>query len=174
MPAASQCVMDARDSVQDDEYAVPMTSSLSTVAQVPDARTFLACYLEIHGVQAGSAKEELERLCGLIDDAAAQLMASFDAIQAFTKQPHIGELDAKVGEAIGSAVSALQFQDMATQLVGHVVKRMVLLEKIAEPLGRLSMASVEELKQAVDSAGCGHRLGPVEQVSMMGGEVDLF
>jgi hypothetical protein len=132
---------------------------------------FLARYLEIHGAQARSARDELDRLCRLIDDASARLMGSFSAIQQLTQD---GAMSEQFSSAVGSAISALQFQDMATQLAGHAARRIALLEKITEPLGRLPRATADELTAAVNATDCGRRGGPVEQACMTGGEVELF
>jgi hypothetical protein len=75
---------------------------------------------------------------------------------------------------VGEAVSALQFQDMANQLVGHAMQRIALLEKITASLARLPEASTDELTQALASTACARSVGPVEQACMAGGSVDLF
>ena len=145
-----------------------------------DAQAFIARYLEIHDFQARSARSELDRLRGLIDDASERLLTSFAAIGAFSEQHQDAALEgvavgsADVERAVGNAVSALQFQDMAKQLIGHAVQRIELLEKITESLGRLPEASIEELTAAVAATTCGRRTGPVEQACMTGGSVELF
>lgn len=145
-----------------------------------DAQVFIARYLEIHESQARSARLELDRLRCLINDASARLMTSFDVIAALSRNRRESVPngpDAVAGDverAVGNAVSALQFQDMATQLVGHAVQRIALLEKITESLGRLPEVSVDELTAAVAATTCEQHAGPVEQACMTGGSVELF
>lgn len=145
-----------------------------------DAQTFIARYLEIHESQTRSARSEMNRLRSLIDDASARLMTSFNVIGSLAKNrresvPNGSDVAAEdVERAVGNAVSALQFQDMATQLVGHAVQRIELLEKITELLGRLPEVSVEELTAAVTETTCEQHTGPVEQACMTGGSVELF
>jgi hypothetical protein len=149
-----------------------------------DARLFMARYLELHELQARSVRSDLDRLRSLIDDASARLLTSFGAIQAITGSRNerrgqdveldAGNEDRDVERAVGNAISALQFQDMATQLVGHAAQRIAVLEKITQSLGRLPDASVDELAAAVSDTLRGRHTGPVEQACMAGGSVELF
>ena len=144
--------------------------------QQTSEQAFLARYLEIHAAQACGVRGELDRLRGLIDDAYERLMESFDAIGALADQrgDTLPAINQDIARAVGNAVSALQFQDMATQLVGHTVQRIEVLERITQSLGRMPQASVEELTEVLDAAGCTRSSGPVEQASMSNGSVELF
>ena len=141
---------------------------------------FIARFLEIHDAQARSARSELGRLRSLIDDASDRLMASFGVIgelsaqQLASSQGAASEQAQDMERAVGNAVSALQFQDMANQLVGHAAQRIELLERIAESLRRLPDVSMEELTDAVEATVCARQDGPVAQACMTGGSVDLF
>lgn len=145
-----------------------------------DAKAFIARYREIHETQASGALSELARLRGLIDDASARLLASFDVIKAYSERcresmPEVDDANVSdVEKAVGNAISALQFHDMVGQLVGHAAQRIALLERITQSLGRLPGASVEELTSALAETDCGQRDAPVEQVCMAGGSVELF
>lgn len=144
--------------------------------QQTSEQAFLARYLEIHAAQACGVRDELDRLRGLIDDAYERLMESFDAIGALVDQrgDTLPAINQNIARAVGNAVSALQFQDMATQLLGHTVQRIEVLERITQSLGRMPQASVEELTELLGPAGCTRRSGPVEQASMSNGSVALF
>lgn len=151
---------------------------------VQDAAVFIAHYLEIHEAQARSARCDLERLRSLIDDASERLLTSFGAIQAISENrserraqgvdTDAGDADRDVERAVGNAISALQFQDMATQLVGHAAQRITVLEKITQSLGRLPEATVDDLAAAVSDTLRGRHTSPVEQACMAGGSVELF
>jgi hypothetical protein len=142
-----------------------------------DAQAFVDRYLAIHDEQARSARSELDRLRSMIDDASQRLMSSFDVIREFSVSHRelVGDvLTQDIDLAVGNAVSALQFQDMATQLLGHAAQRIALLEKISEPLGRLPQVSVAELTQALVGTPAERSSGPVAQACMTGGSVELF
>lgn len=140
----------------------------------PDPQPVIARFIEIHDEQARSARAELDRLRSLIDDAAARLLSSFNVIgEISARQIERGQAQA-MEDAVGNAVSALQFQDMANQLVGHAVRRIEVLERIAASLGRLPEVSADELTRVIEGTACGRTQGPVAQDCMTGGSVDLF
>lgn len=134
----------------------------------------IARFLEIHDSQARSARSELGRLRNLIDDASARLLSSFDAIGEISARRFQPEQLQDMENAVGNAVSALQFQDMANQLVGHAVERIELLERVAASLARLPEVSADDLTNEVEATVCARDTGPVEQACMSGGSVDLF
>jgi DNA-binding transcriptional regulator YbjK len=143
-------------------------------SSLENTQPVIARFLEIHGAQARSARSELDRLRSLIDDASERLMLSFGEIGEISARHIQREQMQDMACAVDNAVSALQFQDMANQLVGHAVQRIELLERIAGSLRRLPDVSVEELTDAVDGTACARPDGPVEQACMSGGSVDLF
>lgn len=157
-------------------------------------RTLLARYLEIHAAQAGTARSELNRLKGLIDDAGARLISSFGAIHALSvrnrelvrraacapaivngaEQRELDAVSEDIKREMENAVSALQFQDMATQLVGHAVDRITMLERMSEPLRRIPDATMDDLLSVIAASSGAVRASAVGQASMAGGSVDLF
>lgn len=139
------------------------------------AQAFLVRFLEIHGAQAQSARADLDRLQSLIADAGERLMTSFNQIgELAVLQAPSADAANEIAEAVGAAVSALQFQDMAQQLAGHASRRIEVLERITGPLARLPDASAEELGAAVQGTVHERINGPVEQARMDGGSVELF
>ena len=145
-----------------------------------DAEASIARYLQIHDAQARSARAELERLRGLIEDASARLLSSFGAIGALsqTLREAVSEgqdvLPPDLRQALDNAVSALQFPDMATQLIDHVVQRIALLEKITQALGCSPQLSAGEFTAVLAAVAGGQFSAPVEQSCMAGGSVELF
>jgi len=107
---------------------------------------------------------DLERLKALICDAGDRLLVSFNQVAATLPEltgdtAHLSQLD----EAVRAAVTALQFQDMATQLTGHAQRRLLVLE--------------EQLRGLNGEAGCdltSLASHPVRQVEMSAGSIDLF
>ena len=107
---------------------------------------------------------DLERLKSLINDAGERLLVSFNQIAAVLPSLAANDVQrSQVVEAVHAAVTALQFQDMATQLTGHAQRRLSVLE--------------ERLRSLSDETGRGLQLvqsHPVRQVEMTAGSIDLF
>ncbi len=107
---------------------------------------------------------DLERLKALINDAGDRLLISFNQVAAVLPGLATAEPQrTQVIEAVHAAVTALQFQDMATQLTGHAQRRLSVLE---EQLRSLS-AEAARCLQIVHPH-------PVRQVEMSAGSIDLF
>ena len=111
------------------------------------------------------ASNDLDRLQRLLDDASQALMTHF--AQA---REHIdaGAADA-ARRSIGSAITALQFQDMATQLIAHTQRR---LRNCADRIARDAMGDDEDGEAIVEEAPM--RPNPVTQDEMDAGSIDLF
>lgn len=139
-----------------------------------DTGPVIARFLEIHDAQTNSARSELTRLRSLIDDAAGRLMASFSEIGEISARDGAHNQAQDMERAVGNAISALQFQDMANQLVGHAAQRIELLERLAGSLARLPDVSEDDLNGEVAGTVCARADGPVAQACMTGGSVDLF
>jgi len=124
--------------------------------------------LELAGL--GAAQEcalieaDLERLKLLINDAGERLMISFNQVAKMLPGMQFNDAQrARVDEAVRVAVTALQFQDIATQLTGHAQRRLSVLE--------------ERLRSLSDEAARGLEFvqsHPVRQVEMSAGSIDLF
>ena len=119
-----------------------------------------------------TATNDLERLQTLLDTSHEALQGGFfGALQLLQDLHDAGQLNAEpLGEAqahLASAVKALQFQDMATQLIAHTSRR---LHNCADQLARDAfadddMAMVEEALL---------RPNPVTQSEMDTGFIELF
>ena len=132
-----------------------------------------------------TASNDLERLQSLLADASDALMREFFGasrqIRAFADQPRpCGSLCKpeqydEVMQHLGSAVIALQFQDMASQLIAHTHKR---LRNCADRIAGVAMSDDE----SSDSSSGGTTFvkdaplhpNPVTQHQMNAGSVDLF
>jgi hypothetical protein len=107
---------------------------------------------------------DLERLKALINDAGERLMISFNQVASMLPGMDFDAMQrARVDEAVRAAVTALQFQDMATQLTGHAQRRLSVLE---ERLSSLSDEAARGLQFAQSH--------PVRQMEMTAGSIDLF
>jgi hypothetical protein len=121
---------------------------------------------------------DLERLQRLLDDAGEALSGHFysasSQIQGLLRQAAAspgadsGVLHS-VMEDIAGAITALQFQDMATQLIAHTSQR---LRNCADQLARDTFGDDEDGAAVVEVAPL--RPNPVTQDEMDAGSIELF
>jgi hypothetical protein len=114
--------------------------------------------------ECAAIEADLERLKTIVNDAAGRLLGSFNEFASLEQQTARNEAErARIAMALGSAVTALQFQDMATQLTGHAQRRLVALESCLRSMyGDGAVGGLLEHPQ------------PVRQTEMTSGSIDLF
>jgi hypothetical protein len=125
------------------------------------------------------ASNDLDRLQRLLDDASVSLLGHFTGaaaqIEAALHEPAGALPGGEAGamlvlrQTLGSAITALQFQDMASQLISHTTRR---LRHCADQLARETMDDDEDGVAAVTEAPL--RPNPVTQDEMDAGSVELF
>ena len=145
----------------------------------PDAEPafplLLAAELQDHLLSAGN---DLDRLQRLLSDASEALMTSFyganhslsGLLHQAAAMPHVDTHalhDAM--QNLAAAVTALQFQDMASQLIHHTHHR---LRSCADQLAREAMGGDDEGETVVEAPP--QRPNPVTQDEMDAGSVELF
>lgn len=124
------------------------------------------------------ANNDLERLQRLLDDAGTALMQHFtfasehmDAalvhLQGAAQAEPLAIREAR--RTLASAITALQFQDMATQLIAHTTRR---LRNCADRLARDAMGDDDDGDAVVEEAPL--RPNPVTQDEMDAGSIELF
>ncbi|MEP7296160.1 MAG: hypothetical protein ABI702_08225 [Burkholderiales bacterium] len=123
-----------------------------------------------------TATNDLERLQGLLSHACDELMQGFhgavgDIQQLFdtTRDAPSQDLFDNVMQHLGGAITALQFQDMASQLIAHTNKR---LRNCVDRIARETMGGDDEGEAVVEEAPL--RPNPVTQDEMDAGSVELF
>lgn len=124
-----------------------------------------------------TATHDLDRLQTLLSDACDTLMQRFygatEQIQHLRAELGTGATDpqalASVMQQLGGAVTALQFQDMASQLIGHTHQR---LRSCVDRIARETMGDDEDGTTVVEEAPL--RPNPVTQDEMDAGSIDLF
>lgn len=115
--------------------------------------------------ECAAIAEDLERLKVLISEAGDKLAASFAVIgEAVPRTADDEPRRRRVEQAVAVAVTALQFQDMATQLTQHAQKRLAVLRDA------LRMPPHHE----ADPLLANTRMQPVRQAGMGAGSIDLF
>ena len=117
---------------------------------------------------------ELSRLQGLLDDSHHSLQSGFfGALAVLQELAASGRIDAAACAVARAqllhAVKALQFQDMATQLIDHTSRR---LQHCADRLAQEAFAGDEDGGAVVGEAPA--RPNPVTQSMMQSGFVELF
>jgi hypothetical protein len=141
----------------------------------PAMPLLVAAHLQDHLM---SASNDLERLQRLLADACEVLMARFhgaaDNVRGLMAdpgaQPAVNpEVLRQVMDDLGVAVTALQFQDMASQLIHHTHLR---LRSVADQLAREAFGEDPEGAAVVTEAPL--RPNPVTQDEMDAGSVELF
>jgi len=116
-----------------------------------------------------AAGTELERLERLLSDAVDQLLDRFARAHTLSGDPGLtgGPGSAELAAELRGAMTALQFQDMASQLISHARRR---LSSVADCLGNLAVGGEEE--------GCEvdwvKRACPVAQRAVDAGSIELF
>ena len=126
------------------------------------------------------ACNDLERLQALLSHACDDILKGFhgavervrnhterpDALRGHASSP---ELCNGVLAQLSGAITALQFQDMASQLIAHTNKR---LRNCADRLAREAMLDDEDGETVVEEAPL--RPNPVTQDEMDAGSIELF
>jgi hypothetical protein len=113
---------------------------------------------------------DLERLQGLLDDSHAALQGGFFGLVDSMPPGHADGADTQ--RHVANAVKALQFQDMATQLIAHTAAR------LRHRADRLALAAFVGDGDGADEepliAPLPQRPNPVTQAEMDTGFVELF
>lgn len=146
-------------SVEDTSTAVPQVQlPVMVVAEVQDALLMV-----LH---------DLQRLEGLIHHAGDNLQTRFSAAAASLQgaSEDQGQVLSVVREALQAAVTELQFQDMASQLIQHTAK---VVQACANRLAAEAMGQDED-EVAADAGQLPERPNPVTQDEMDAGSIELF
>ncbi|GAB4211748.1 MAG: hypothetical protein Fur007_02670 [Rhodoferax sp.] len=153
-------VLESRIRMSSESLSVPTVQvPVMLVAEVQDALLVV-----VH---------DLDRLDGLLAHAMENLMTRFMDANQHLNAPELAtlrELDA-VRASLRSAVTELQFQDMASQLVGHTSK---LLQGCAYRLAAQAMDGDEDGDAVPFVEDVPERPNPVTQDEMHAGSIELF
>ena len=145
----------------------PLDSSPSDPAPVP---LLWAADLQDHLMTAGHDLDRLQRLLAESCDALlARFQAAVGQVEALASVPG-ADAEALRGlrAQLGGAVTALQFQDMASQLIAHTNQR---LRNCADQLARDAFGPDADGEAVVAAAPL--RPNPVTQDEMDAGSVEL-
>jgi hypothetical protein len=118
------------------------------------------------------ASNDLDRLQRLLEDACQSLMSSFVQAREQIGGAEVGTEQQAMAEALGAlsqAITALQFQDMASQLVSHTMRR---LRNCADRLAHDAMGGDDDGAAVIEQPPL--RPNPVTQDEMDAGSIELF
>ena len=123
-----------------------------------------------------TATNDLDSLQTLLAQSCDTLLQSFHgayqkvrALQDVPAAPDGGNAYQDLIQELGGAVTALQFQDMASQLINHTHQR---LRSCADQIARVTMGDDEDGEAVVAEAPL--RPNPVTQDEMDAGSITLF
>lgn len=114
---------------------------------------------------------DLQRLDGLLAHTMDNLMERFDTANKALAEPRQMQALAVVRQNLHAAVTELQFQDMATQLIAHTTK---VLQGCAFRLASETMGHEPDEEAAPFGELASERPNPVTQSEMDAGSVELF
>jgi hypothetical protein len=164
-------------------------------------RSFVLRYMEAHGAETHGVRAELDQLQTILGEAAVRLTSSFETICASARHAQLaanscldgaqtlpvaalGAIDmdqynlatpAKgIESSINEAMMALQFHDVASQILAHAGRRIEFLERMAGQLEQLPDATIEELDHVLRNACTARGHNPVGQAFMTVGAMELF
>lgn len=107
------------------------------------------------------------------------MLADLEAMNRHTLQVvhECDRLSQEIGQGVNVAITALQFQDMSSQLLGQIRKHSSKLTEFADGLGALADQPVDSWAQRMDADSrelTRDRSDPVNQSKLCAGEVELF
>jgi len=115
---------------------------------------------------------DLKRLDGLLANAMENLMSRFTAVSENLSSPVLLDVEdlSQVRLLLRSAVTELQFQDMASQLIGHTSKVLqgCAYRLAVDAMGADDGEAVPFVEEVPD------RPNPVTQDEMQAGSIELF
>ena len=113
---------------------------------------------------------DLQRLDGLLAHTMDNLMERFDLANRALSEPHLDAM-AGVRSNLRAAVTELQFQDMASQLIAHTTK---VLQGCAFRLASETMGHEPDEEAVPFGELASERPNPVTQSEMDAGSIELF
>lgn len=167
-------------SVRSNSFSAEISDSVSSIAQA------------LNTVEA-EVKLMAARETTLATDAGQSVGGLLEKTRSFNRRieesaEQISAISCQVGSEVGCAVTSLQFQDMATQVIGHVNGRLDALEEVLASLAHLPLHTPGgqdepwELRLAAFNRFLEQASGlvekachsPVSQKSMQEGDIELF
>ena len=133
--------------------------------------------------EAMASKQRVDRTMGEVQRVNSNMSSSVE---------ELGRIAREVEGNVNAAVTALQFQDMAAQLVGHARKRVMEIEESLAEVTRLPEALanvaeledeqsiaqahevIEQVKQRLQTMRTRTEKNPVRQVAVASGDIDLL
>lgn len=197
------------DQVSDEHVQSPETPAVSA----PQDGDFAERARQIHALRDQvnltlnreflSVTDDLEQLRSLLSDAAERLSGAFrdmthasgeiaDLVRKSggngdeARVEEVAQAAARIAGNAGSTIQSLQFEDMATQLLAHVRRRLDLVEAFSKDMAALSLDTVktplhaDALSRLANVIECYQlemaemRRKAIQQESLDAGAIELF
>ncbi|MFC5698043.1 methyl-accepting chemotaxis protein [Pseudomonas sp. GCM10022186] len=136
--------------------------------EIQDAEAAIA---QLADKDMGFALEARQQVHDMLEDLEGMNRHTLKVIQ------ELDRISLEVGSGVDQAITALQFQDMSSQLLGQMRKHFARLGGFAAGLGGLRSLAPEQWAERLDSETAELRkpiANPVSQQSVGAGEVELF
>lgn len=143
------------------------------LSAVPAGPAIQSSALPLVRVQIDAVVADLGRLETIVDDAAAQLLTSFGDLQTSITAMDPNWMASPAFGAIGKAITAMQFHDLAIQLVGGAKARLKVAADGIDPSGPLKTSAILPIA-ASDALESDFPKQPVQQANVDSGSIDLF
>ncbi|MGM0416959.1 MAG: methyl-accepting chemotaxis protein, partial [Thermodesulfobacteriota bacterium] len=159
-------------------------------------------YSSVQGIASslGQVEESIKKVATSSEAIASTQQGRVDTILDQTRSFHtrvnesaaeIGDISRSVSHQVGSAVTSLQFQDMATQIVDTVTRRVDAMDNLLDSLAELEveltpeesatlnqqqqhMLKLQHMLQEANRLVRDSQHNPVTQKSMDEGDIELF
>jgi methyl-accepting chemotaxis protein len=159
-------------------------------------------YSSVKGIASSleQVEESIKKVATSSEDLASTQQGHVDTILEQTRSFHtrvdesaaeIGDISRSVSHQVGSAVTSLQFQDMATQVVDTVTRRVDAMDNLLDSLAALEvelspeestnlnqqqqhMLKLQRMLQEANRLVRESQHNPVTQKSMDEGDIELF
>ncbi|WP_455429670.1 methyl-accepting chemotaxis protein [Metapseudomonas resinovorans] len=136
--------------------------------EIQDAESAIA---QLADKDMGIALESKQQLHHMLEDLEGMNRHTLKVIQ------ELDRISLEVGAGVDQAITALQFQDMSSQLIGQMRKHFAKLGSFATGIGGLHAVAPEHWAERVEEETAELRkpvANPVSQNSVNAGEVELF
>lgn len=141
-------------------------------------RAFVRCHLQRHEAESRGARSVLVQLGALLDDAIARLSHSFETLSDLADEPAATERRAAMKACLDETTTALQFHDIAMQLVAQSARRIESLEALTARFALVAETPLETWSAPCDDVPtatlASREWTSVTQSAMSVGEVELF
>ena len=157
-----------------DDAESRLTSSFETIATLTKRQGDLALAILAQAAPDADAVPRAPSASCMCPGCGASMLRVTEEIISDTDESNLSVLTQDIRRSVSATVTALQFHDMASQIIAQVSHRVDMLEEMGVQVGGLPDASIDELAKALTLACNAPGRNPVAQMRMTVGAVELF